>query len=413
MVTTNTYDLKRAARRRLPKMVYDYVEGGADDEKGLVRNPSAFDAMTFTPRRLVDVSERSTQTSFWGQTYEMPVYVSPTGLNGLLWPKGDAALARAAGDAGIPFALSTASNMSIEDIADIATGDLWFQLYVLHRDIAKAMCDRAWAAGYRTLILTVDVPLNGNRERDLRNAFGVPAKISLRTLFDGALHPAWSLDLLRHGIPKLRNFETLESVTIEAQAALMRREMDASFDFDALAWLREIWPGKLIVKGLAQETDVHRCARLGVDAAILSNHGGRQIDSAASATDSLMAFGAAPPMPVFVDGGVMRGSDIAKSLCLGASMVGLGRVLLYALAAHGEDGVRTALTLLKSELDREQAMLGAPHIADLAPELILKNASKARSNQNQSTGGEDNETLQFNGVSVHRRNLAACGDGRD
>jgi (S)-mandelate dehydrogenase len=255
-------------------------------------------------------------------------------------------------------------------VAQISDGELWFQLYVLHRDIAFEMCDRAWASGYTTLILTVDVPLNGNRERDSRNGFGLPVKYTARTLLDGALHPAWSLDLLRHGTPKLRNFETLQTQNIEAQAALMRRQMDASFDFEALKDLRQKWRGKLIVKGLARVEDAQRCAAIGVDAVILSNHGGRQIESAVPALATLYETATAVDIPVFADGGAKRGSDIAKALCLGAGLVGLGRVLLYALAAQGEVGVTACLNILKAELDREQAMLGAPHIADLSRDLI-------------------------------------------
>tara|TARA_R110002110_G_scaffold211304_1_gene424008 strand:- start:28524 stop:29183 length:660 start_codon:yes stop_codon:yes gene_type:complete len=204
-------------------MVFDYVAGGADDEHGLARNKTAFDQFEFRPKRLVDVSQRSMEMTLWQKQFAMPVYVSPTGLNGILWPQGDAALSRAAANAGIPFALSTASNMSIEEIAKAGDGEKWFQLYVLHRDIADAMCSRAFNAGYQALILTVDVPVNGNRERDHRNNFGLPIKYRIPTIIDSLSHPGWLWQVLRYGSPKLRNFETLESPSLEAQAAVAPR----------------------------------------------------------------------------------------------------------------------------------------------------------------------------------------------
>lgn len=366
----NIDDFRTMAKRRLPHMVFDYLEGGAEDEFALTRNVDAFQDLQFLPRRLTDVSNRSTECHLWGRDFAMPVFIAPTGLNGILRPGADAMLARAAAKAGIPFALSTASNMTIEEIADQGDGEKWFQLYVLHQDIADAMTDRALAAGYEALILTVDVPVNGYRERDMRNGFAVPVTYAPRTIWDGLTHPRWTLDFMRHGVPEFRNFTTLQQVSDAAQEALMQREMDASLDFDALKRLREKWPKKLIVKGLCHPQDVLRCAQIGVDAVVLSNHGGRQLDGTVTSLSVLADSTAQTEMSVFMDGGVRRGADVLKALCLGATMVGLGRAALYAVAAQGEAGVIHCLSILKDQMSRAQAMLGAPQIADLSPALI-------------------------------------------
>lgn len=366
----STADYRARARCRLPRMVFDYLEGGAEHERGLARNVDAFEDWRFLPRHLVDVSTRSLETRLWDRTMRLPVYVSPTGLNGLLRAGGDAMLARAAARAGIPFALSTASNISIEEAAQACDGEKWFQLYVMNRDIAWTMVERARAAQYDALILTVDVPLNGYRERDMRNGFQVPARYTPRTVLDGMLHPFWSLDFLRNGVPKLRNFETLAATSLEAQAAIMSRKMDASFAWDDLAALRDKWQGRLIVKGLGRVQDAVACAELGVDAVVLSNHGGRQVDGAEAPIRLVEQTAAAAGIPVFMDSGARRGSDVVKALCLGASMVGLGRPLLYALAADGEAGVDHLLGVLADEMDRTLALIGARDIPGLDRSLL-------------------------------------------
>jgi (S)-mandelate dehydrogenase len=204
MMPINVEDYRRLARRRLPRMVFDYVEGGAGDERGIRRNLAAFEAITLAPRRLVDVSQRNASVHVLGRKQPLPFVIAPMGLNGVLWPDGDVALARAARKVGIPFILSTASNATIEDVAERAGGDLWFQLYVVQRSLADRLVGRALAAGYRTLVLTVDVAVNGKRERDLRSGFGVPFRYSVRTVMDAAIHPAWTLQQIRHGLPSWR-----------------------------------------------------------------------------------------------------------------------------------------------------------------------------------------------------------------
>jgi (S)-mandelate dehydrogenase len=330
----NVADYQELARRRLPKMVFDYLEGGAEDEQGLRHNRDVFHSVRFKPRRLVDVSQRELSTNLFGKPQALPLLIGPTGLNGALWPDGDLALARAASRAGIPFVLSTASNLSIEDLARQCDGELWFQLYVVHRTLAEQMVERALTAGYKTLVLTTDVAVNGYRERDLRNQFKMPMSYTPRVMLDGCLHPRWSLDLLRHGMPKLANFFSSQASSLEVQAALMSRQMDASFDWQALRWLRDKWPHTLLVKGLLDADDAARCIAEGVDGVILSNHGGRQLDTAISPVEVLAETVHKVSHPVLIDSGFRRGADIVKALAMGAGAVLLGRATLYGLGGY-------------------------------------------------------------------------------
>ncbi|MCP8688702.1 alpha-hydroxy-acid oxidizing protein [Marinobacterium sedimentorum] len=358
-------DYRELARKRLPRMVFDYLDGGADDEHSLKHNRDALDSIRFKPKRLVDVSSRSLETTLFGHRLPAPLAVAPTGLNGIFWPNGDLALARAAAKFKIPFILSTASNASIEEVAQCCDGEKWFQLYVVHRKLAQQLVERARHAGYTTLILTTDVAINGLRERDLRNDFGLPVRYTPRVMLDGCLHPRWSIDLLRHGVPQLANFKSADAQDTEVQAALLSRQMDASFDWDALKWLRELWPHTLIVKGIIDPADAQRCVELGADGVILSNHGGRQLDTCLAPIECLEDTVRMIDKPVLIDSGFRRGSDVVKAIAMGAQGVLLGRALLYALAARGEAGVEHALELITSEIDRTLANLGSRSITEL------------------------------------------------
>jgi len=366
----NVEDYRQLAKKRLPRMVFDYLDGGAEDEKGLKHNRTVFDNVRLKPQRLVDVNQRSLSTELFGSPLSMPLIIAPTGLNGVLWPKGDIALARSAAKAGIPFVLSTASNSSIEEVASECDGELWFQLYVVHRTLAESMVTRALKAGYTTLVLTTDVSVNGYRERDIRNGFKIPFNYTPRVLLDGMRHPRWSFDALKHGMPSLKNFETSAAQDIEVQAALMSRQMDASFDWEALKRLRDIWPHRLIVKGLTDVRDAHKCYQLGIDGVILSNHGGRQLDTCVSPLESLVEVTEACPFPVLIDSGFRRGSDVVKALAMGASAVLLGRAALYGLSAAGEAGVDDVLRLLKEDIDRTMAQVGCASIHQLTKDFI-------------------------------------------
>lgn len=358
------------AQRRLPRMVFDYLEGGADDEKCLQRNRDAFDHWELIPRRLVDVAQRDLSVNVFGITQRLPLMVAPMGLNGAFWPKGDIALARAARKAAIPFILSTAANASIEEVADKAGGELWFQLYVVHPSLADQLVARALAADYRTLVLTTDVAVNGKRERDLRSGFGLPFKYTPKVMLDGMLHPRWSMSLLAGGMPQMANFANQDASNVELQAALLSRKMDAGFNWDSLKRLRELWPHRLLVKGILHPEDAARCMALGIDGVILSNHGGRQLDSSCSPMSVLLQIANAHPGKVLVDSGFRRGSDVVKAMALGAAGVLIGRPLLYGLAAAGEDGASQVLTIIKDEMDRTLANMGCASMASLLPDHV-------------------------------------------
>lgn len=361
----NVADYRELARKRLPRMVFDYMEGGAESESGLRHNQDVFAKVRFQSKRLVNISQRSITTTLFDRAMRAPLLIAPSGINGILWPRGDIVLAKAAQRFGIPFVLSTASNSSIEEVAEAAGGDLWFQLYVVHRRLAEILVKRAFAAGYRTLVLTVDVGVNGKRERDIRNNFGLPARYTARTLMDGALHPRWSFDLIRHGMPQLGNFRSVDANDTEVQAAVMSRQMDASFSWDDLAHLRELWPHKLLVKGLSRADDAKRCESMGIDGVILSNHGGRQLDAAIAPFQALPATREAVKIPVLIDSGIRRGADVVKALATGASAVLLGRATLYGLAARGGAGVDAVLEIFRDEIDRTLAQIGCSSIAEL------------------------------------------------
>lgn len=364
----NIDEFRTLARRRLPRRIFDYVDGGAEDERGLRRNRAAFERIAFLPQRLVDVSRREMSTTLLGQTIAAPLLIGPTGMNGLVWPNGDIALARAARCAGIPFVMSTAANVSLERLAGEAGGELWYQLYVLHRDLADSLVDRAASAGYRTLVATVDVTLNGKRERDLRNGFSLPLRFTPQACLDALAHPRWTYALVRSGgVPTLANIESNDGAGIEARAALLSRQMDASFAWDDLRRLRDRWPHRLIVKGILRPDDASRCLELGADGVIVSNHGARQLDDALAPLDVLPEIKAACASrgALMLDSGIRRGSDVVKAVALGADAVLLGRATLYGLAVGGEAGALRVLEIVQDEIDRTLAMLGCAHISDV------------------------------------------------
>ncbi|WP_107677128.1 alpha-hydroxy-acid oxidizing protein [Agrobacterium sp. LAD9] len=354
----NVEEYRKEARRRLPRFVFDYLDGGAEDEIALKANRSAFEAIKMTPRLLNDVSVRDQSVDWFGQRLPMPIVIAPTGLNGLYRRDGDILLAKAASRLGIPFALSTASNNSIEEVAKASNGDLWFQLYVMNRDFADQLVDRALAADFSHLVLTVDVAMGGKRERDERNNFVMPFRFRPRTIVDVLCHPRWLWDVGRHGAPSMANLATDTVTDPNTQAALLSRKMDASFDWDDLKRLRDRWPRRLLVKGLLNPDDAQRAVGLGVDAVVVSNHGGRQLDIAPPPVDVLPRFSSINA-PIILDSGIRRGSDIVKAISLGASAVMIGRAALFGLAVGGEQGVVDVLELLRREIDRTQALLGA------------------------------------------------------
>ena len=359
-------DYREVARRRLARFAFDYLEGGAEDGCSLARNLAAFRAILFRPRALQDVTHVDAGVELFGHAHKLPVLVGPTGLNGLYWPRAEEALAQAARDAGVPFVLSTASTSLLEDVRAASEGELWLQLYVQQdRRIAENMMARAKAAGFHALMLTVDTMVHGKRDHDVRNGFRMPVPWTPRLLADLATHPRWCLRMLRQGgSPQLVNLARSAGLTpdLSSQAAAMSRQMDMSLTWSDLGWVRRHWDGPVIVKGILDPADARAAMEHGADAIVVSNHGGRQLESAPSALERLPAVAdvVGGRMQVFIDGGVRRGSDIAKALALGARAVLLGRAPLYGLAAHGPSGAAEVLAILQTEFETTLRLLGVP-----------------------------------------------------
>ncbi len=366
----NVEEFRRIAARRLPRAVFDYVEGGSGDERGTARNQAALQRILLSPHALADVSRRDLSVSFFEGRLPLPFVIGPTGLSGAIRPGADLMLARAAARAGVPFVLSTASTSSIEDVARASDGEKWFQLYVLNRDLADSLTRRALEAGYRTLVLTVDVAVSGRRERDVRNGFGVPFRMSPRFAAGCAMRPAWSLAQLRQGLPQFGNLASAKAQNASSQALLMLRQMDASFCWDDLEALRERWPHRLLVKGILRAEDAERCFACGVDGVVLSNHGGRQVEDVPAPIDVLAHVKAPDGKVVLVDGGFRRGADVVKALARGADAVLLGRAPLYGLAARGEAGIDEVVDILKAEMDNTLALIGCPRAEDLSDAFL-------------------------------------------
>lgn len=362
-------DFRKLAKRRLPRAVFDYIDGGAGDERGLARNREALHRILFDPRVLVDVSVRDLSVPFFDARLPMPFVVGPTGLNGAARPGGDAMLARAAAKAGIPFVLSTAATSSIEDIAKATDGEWWFQLYVMERDFAAELCRRALAAGCRTLVLTVDCQIGGRRERDTRNGFVVPFRMKPRFFADCALRPVWALSQLANGLPQFGNM-AIDAGDAASQAVLMQRKLDTSFDWEDLERLRQDWPHRLIVKGVMRADDARRCYDLGVDGVVISNHGGRQLEDMPAPIDILPEVTVPEGRMLMVDGGFRSGADIVKALALGANAVLLGRATLFGMAAAGEDGASSVIELLRQDVERTLGLIGCPRAEDLSRDFL-------------------------------------------
>jgi (S)-mandelate dehydrogenase len=369
----NVEDARRAARRRLPRGLFDYIDRGTEDELSIAGNRRALDAVRLTPSVLVDVSRRSQEATVLGRTQPMPLAIAPTAVAGLVWHDGEIALARAAARAGIPFCVSTQSITAIERIAAESGAELWFQLYVWRkRERTLALLDRAWAAGARVLVLTVDTAVGPNREYNLRNGFGIPLQPSLRAGLDVALHPRWAAGVLLRalmtgGVPTYAHYP--EEFRTKLGRVALSDEMALATDLGwaDIALLRRHWPGKLVLKGVLRTEDALEAAEHGADAIVVSNHGARNLDCAPAPTEVLPGIVEAVRgrLEILADSGVRRGADIARFLALGASGVLIGRATLYGVAVAGEAGASRVIDLLRNELSTVMGMLGAPTLADL------------------------------------------------
>lgn len=371
----NLQDVEDIARRRLPKAVFNYVEGGAEDEVTVRRNRQRLQDLALVPRALVDVSRRDQSTVLLGTAVSSPIVLAPVGLAALAHPSGERAAARAASSLGLISTLSSSSCWSLEDVAASCDGPKWFQIYVLRdRGLTRAIVERAREAGYLALCLTVDVPVAARRERDLHNGFAIPPRPSLRHGLDVVRHVGWFGRLLRdelggHGLT-MGNFDTGTSAGSGQRLVMMdmvNQLFDPTVTWADVEWLREVWGGPLVVKGMMTGADARCCVEVGADAIWVSNHGGRQQDGLVASVDALPAVveEVAELAEVYVDGGIRRGSDIVKALALGARACMIGRPYVYGLAAGGQAGVETVLRTLQGELDASLALLGRPRLADL------------------------------------------------
>jgi (S)-mandelate dehydrogenase len=369
-------DLRVIARRRLPNFTYEYLEGGAEDEVALRRNRDVFERIAWLPRTLAGVGTPDLSTEVLGEACHLPLIIAPTGFNGMLWPQGDLALARAASDVGIPFTLSTVSNYSLLRMTAELPERIWFQLYPFKDPAAvDHLVGRAEQAGCRTLVVTTDVPVLGAREWDQRN-YRAPMQLSLRSKLDVLAHPGWLRRvMIPGGAPEFENLKEL--LPPGARSALagvrfMGTQINARLGWDDMARIRARWKGKLVLKGILCVEDARRAVEMGADGIVLSNHGGRQIDSAVSGVELLPAVSAevGERITVLVDGGFRRGSDVLKALALGADAVMIGRPALYGLAAGGQAGVAHALGLLRAEMERTLTLLGCRSLGELGRHLV-------------------------------------------
>jgi (S)-mandelate dehydrogenase len=374
----NIADLRAVARRRVPHFVFEYVEGGAEDEASLRCNRSSFEALRLVPQTLVDTSSRHLRTEILGRPAAAPLIIGPTGVNGMLHADGDIGLARAAAHLGIPFTLSTMSTTRLEDVAKQAGGRLWMQLYVMkNRAVAEDIMTRAAAAGYEALVFTTDANVFGSREWD-RRSYEAPGKPTLRARLDALRHPGWLRSvLMANGIPRFRNLEGFlppGAASAVGGSTIIPKLFEATITWDDITWIRRFWPRKLLIKGVLSVPDAERAAALGCDGIVLTNHGGRQLDSCVAPIDVLPEIAAAvgKRLSIIIDGGFRRGTDVIKALSLGANAAMTGRATLYGLAANGERGVERALEILTTEMERAMGQLGVNSVADLGPHIIRR-----------------------------------------
>ncbi|WAH61113.1 alpha-hydroxy-acid oxidizing protein [Pseudomonas silvicola] len=369
----NIEDLRRLAQIRVPKGIFEFVDRGSEDEVALRNNRSAFERIKMVPNTLIDVSKRTQAINLFGHDIKMPIAIAPTGVAGLMWYQGELALAKAAAAAGIPFTLATGSMTAMETIAAEAPGRLWFQLYMWpDRSLSHALVERARVAGFEALVVTVDGVVPGNREYNLRNGFTMPFSYSRRNIVDVLRHPRWMFSVLgrymaNDGLPRYENYPTELKNRITAAPVGRGMLRNDSLTWEDLRELRRRWPHTLIVKGIMTPADALRALECGADSIVVSNHGGRNLDSTRAPIDVLptIADSVRERMTVLMDSGVRRGSDVVKALALGAKAVLVGRPTLYGTAVNGEAGAAHAIGIFREEIDRMMAHMGCRSVAEL------------------------------------------------
>jgi L-lactate dehydrogenase (cytochrome) len=381
-------DLRVLARRRVPRAFFDYADSGSYNEETLRANRADLEAIKLRQRVLVDVSERTLATTIIGQKVSAPFALAPVGLCGMQHGNGEILSAQAANAAGIPFTLSTMSICSIEDVAEATGQPFWFQLYVIRdRDFSKDILSRAVAAKCSALVLTVDLQVLGQRHRDIKNGMTVPPEIRLKNIIDVATKPAWAWSILNG---KRKTFGNLAGHVkgmdnVNSLAQWIGTQFDPALSWKDVEWIKKIWPGKLILKGILDADDAKTAVKLGADAIVVSNHGGRQLDGAASSISMLpkIAEAVGSDTEVLFDGGIRTGADIMRALALGARACLIGRAYIYGLGAAGEAGVAKAIDILKKELDVAMALTGTNRIAEIDGRVLVggevkKKAARAK-----------------------------------
>ena len=384
-VITNVEDLRMLARRKIPKALFDYVDRGSYDELTYGTNRSDLKAIRFRQRVLIDADNRSLATTMLGEKVSMPVAIAPTGLTGLLHGNGEMVAARAAEKAGIRFTLSTMSICSIEDVREATTAPFWFQLYVFRdRGFSESVIERARLAGCTALFVTVDLPLRGQRHADIKNGLEVPPRLTARNAFDIATKPGWALSVL---MGKRKSFGNIDAYLkqkggVWGAGRWANDNFDASLSWRDVAWVRKLWPGKLVLKGILDADDARKAADLGADAIVVSNHGGRQLDGAPSTVVALpkIAETIGDRIEVLFDGGVRSGQDVLKALALGARGCLIGRAYLYGLAAMGEAGVTKTIDMLADELRVSMSLTGVQNIGEVTRDILFDRDVDRRNN---------------------------------
>ena len=369
-------DLRRLAMRRAPRAIFDYVDRGSYDETTLRANRADLDALRLRQRVMIDVDRRSLSTTMLGQPVAMPVALAPTGLTGIMHADGEILAARAAQAFGVPFTLSTVSICSIEAVRAAVEQPFWFQLYVMRdRGFAASLVERARTAQCSALMLTADLQIQGQRHRDIKNGLTVPPKLTLRNALDIASKPRWALGMLRtrhRGFGNLAGHIPGGGKGLGTLAQWIASQFDPGLSWKDVAWVRSLWPGKLIVKGILDPEDARAAVDAGADALVVSNHGGRQLDGAPSSIAALpqVAEAVGGRCEVWFDSGVRSGQDVLKALALGAGATLIGKAFLYGLGAMGERGVTTALELIGKELDVSMALTGTRDVRDIGPQVL-------------------------------------------
>ncbi|HKF77734.1 MAG TPA: alpha-hydroxy acid oxidase [Candidatus Dormibacteraeota bacterium] len=367
-------DYRRESQRRLPRAVFDFIDGGAEDEVTLRRNREAFGRIGLVPRVLADVHEVDTATSVLGRRLASPLLLAPTGLCGMATSRGEIPSARAAVEAGVIFTASCMSSVTLEEIAREAPGEHWFQLYVWRdRGLTRSLIDRAAAAGYRALVVTVDTPVLGRRERDLRNGATIPPRITVRNALDTLRRPRWLLTMARGPRPTFANVAGPSAgLRPFALSPFVNGLFDPTVTWADLGWIRGLWRGPLLVKGVMCAEDAREAVAQGAAGIVVSNHGGRQLDGAPATMEVLpeVVEAVGGEVEVLLDSGIRRGADVARALALGARACMVGRAYLYGLAVGRQQGVARVLGILGTELERSMALMGCARVADLGPDCV-------------------------------------------